>query len=406
MVTWWWQWLFGYVVCRMRKGEREALINFFLQEGAEIWDIKEKPEADTIVFCLSLHDYRRIMSKIKPLPFRIQILDKRGLPFYLLQAHKRKWFWVGGLFFVLILFITSQVIWEVEVTGNEQIPEDELLQVVEHLGLKKGAFRLRLPGNETVQSELLSRFDRLSWAGIEIKGTKVVIRVIESKRPRERQLENPRHLVASKSAVVKEIYVEKGTAKVTRNQRVTKGQILISGIMGNETNQKVVSAKGTVKGLVWYETTATVPLVQAQLRLTGASAKHTSLLIGQRVFSLGSREPAFEYYKLEEHVRHWQLGFWKIPIGIYEQVYYEMIPHTLTFERKEALQLAKERARKEVLRHLDEEAQIVMEKVLQQSLDSGTLKVKLYYEVLEEIANEQPILPGEESPGEELPETA
>ncbi|OUM87471.1 MAG: sporulation protein YqfD [Bacillus thermozeamaize] len=394
MVTWWWQWLLGYLVCKIKKGEREELINFLLQEGVEIWDLHEHPDTGTIVFCLSLADYRRILRKMKPLPFRIQILDKRGLPFYLLQAQKRKWFWAGSLLFVLLLYVFSQMIWQVEVIGNEIIPEEELLQVAGQLGLKRGVFRQRLPGNEQMQSELLSRFEQLSWAGVEIKGTKAVIRVVESKHPEERQLENPRHLVAAKSAVVKEIFVEKGKAMVTRNQRVKKGQILISGIMGYEAKPQIVSAKGTVKGLVWYETTVTIPLVQKQFRLTGETEKRTSLLIGNHAFTFFSKKPAFDHYKLEEHVRHWTLGPWKIPVGLYERIYYEKVPHTKTYSQKEALELAKERARKEILHQLDEKAEIFMEKVLQQDLDSGTLKVKLYYEVLEEIAKEQPILPG------------
>jgi similar to stage IV sporulation protein len=263
-----------------------------------------------------------------------------------------------------------------------------------------------LPSDEALQAELLSRFEQLTWVGVEIKGTKARIRVVEGKRPEQRPLANPRHLVASKSGIVKEIFVEQGTARVTRNQRVKKGQILIAGYMGHVANRRVVSAKGSVKGLVWYEVSATVPLVQEQRKLSGESFKKTSLLIGSRIVSLGSAGPSFRQYKAEESVRLWRVGRWILPIGIHEKTYYETRAERRTLSRSEALALAKERARHDLLRQLDKHAEIVMEKVLQETVVSGTLKVKLHYEVLEEIAQELPILPGEEQQQEQPQESA
>lgn len=403
MGSFWWQWLFGYVICRVRRGDRYQLLELLRQEDVDAWNIVELSDADTIAFCLSLNDYRRIVGKTKRLPVRIQIVDKRGLPFYLWRARKRKSFWAGALVFVVLLSLLFQVVWSVEVVGNEQIPADELLAAVARLGLKEGVFRHRLPSYDVLQTELLSRFPELTWVGVEIKGTKALIRVVEGKRPDKRPLVSPRHLVAAKSGIVKEIFVEQGTAQVRRNQPVKKGDILIAGYVGTGENRKTVSAQGTVQGLVWYEVTTSVPLVQEVHMLTGEQFKKTSLLIGSRLVSLGGKEPAYHQSKVEQTVRYWRLGQWTLPLGIHEKTVYQTRTERRTLSRREGLALAKARARDELLRQLDKNAEIVMEKVLQEAVVSGTLKVKLYYEVLEEIARERPILP-EDAPRQTPPQ--
>lgn len=391
-----WHWLFGYVVCCIRRGERQALLNLLLEENVEVWDVVELPDTGTVTFCLSLRDYRRIVKKLKRHAMRIQIVDKRGLPFYLWRAQQRKSFWAGAFGFIVLLSLVFQIVWAVDVVGNEQIPTDELLNAVAQLGVKEGVFRHRLPSRDVLQAELLSRFPGLTWVGVEQKGTKVVIRVVEGKRPEPAPLSNPRHLVAAKSAIVKDIFVEQGTARVTRNQRVKKGEVLIAGYMGNEENRRTVSAKGTVHGLVWYEVSASVPLVQRQYRLSGERFQKRSLLIGNRLVSFGPAAPPFQPYKVDEVVRRWQVGPWTLPIGMLERTYYKTVVEQRGLTRQEALALAKERARDDLLRQLDDHAEIIMEKVLQETVVSGTLKVKLYYEVLEEITKELPIIPEEQ----------
>ena len=389
----WWTWLFGYVVCRMRRGDRQALFELLRQEDVDVWDVVEEIDADTVAFCLSLRDYRRIVRKTKTLPVRIQIVDKRGLPFYFWRAKRRKSFWAGALAFVLLLALSFQFIWSVEVVGNEHIPADDLLAAAAKLGLKEGAFRHRLPSNKALQTEFLSRFPGLTWVGVEVKGTKALIRVVESKSPAQRPLVNPRHLVAAKGAIVKEIFVEQGTARVRRNQAVKKGDILIAGYMGEGENRRIVSAQGTVLGLVWYEVSATVPLAQEYRQLSGESFKKTSLLIGSRLISFDFSRPDYRQYKVEETVRLWRLGNWALPLGLRERTYYKTGTERRTLTRREALDLAKTRSRDDLMRRLGDKGEIVMEKVLQETVVNGTLKVKLYYEVLEEIAEELPILP-------------
>lgn len=92
-------------------------------------------------------------------------------------------------------------------------------------------------------------------------GTSISITVIDSTKPEKLTLEGPRHLVAKADAVVTRIIAENGRPKVERNDRVRKGDILISGILGDEQRNKAVVSKGKVMGLVWHEYRIESPLV-------------------------------------------------------------------------------------------------------------------------------------------------
>lgn len=54
--------------------------------------------------------------------------------------------------------------------------------------------------------------------------------------------------------------VEKGQAKVNVHDYVTKGQLLVSGIIGREEKPEVVSATGKIMGETWYKATVKMPL--------------------------------------------------------------------------------------------------------------------------------------------------
>ncbi len=94
----------------------------------------------------------------------------------------------------------------------------------------------------------------------------MIIKIVEATIPETPQLLSPRHLVASKNAMVTEIFAEKGKPVVKPNAYVRKGDILISGILGDEAHQQTVVAQGKVKG--WYGTS-----LLSRYRLSGSTKR-------------------------------------------------------------------------------------------------------------------------------------
>ncbi|HBI03691.1 MAG TPA: stage IV sporulation protein, partial [Paenibacillaceae bacterium] len=120
-----------------------------------------------------------------------------------------------------------------------------------------------------------------SWVGFEMKGTTALIKVAEKVTPEEKRPNLGRnYLIATKKAVVYYIFTERGKELVKVNDVVKPGQILISGILGNEEYSMVDTARGIVEGEVWYESEIEVPLKQNRPILTGDNYKEKYLTIG------------------------------------------------------------------------------------------------------------------------------
>ena len=78
------------------------------------------------------------------------------------------------------------------------------------------------------------------------------------KRTEERKGTKAAKFSSKKEAIITKTFVEVGKPVVLKN--VEKGQILVSGIYGNEESPTIVSAKGIVYGETWYTSKVDVPL--------------------------------------------------------------------------------------------------------------------------------------------------
>src|SRR5690606_36616212 len=101
-------------------------------------------------------------------------------------------------------------------------------------GIYKMQWKFKLKNPSELSAQLVRKLDGVSWVGVSVEGTKVNIKVVESARAEEKTLKNPRNLIATHDAVVSYIFAEKGRPVVKTNTHVKKGDVLISGIVGDE----------------------------------------------------------------------------------------------------------------------------------------------------------------------------
>lgn len=384
-------WLKGYLAVRVSGKRLERLLNLAVGQGMKLWDIRRFDQENGRFF-IRLEDYFRLRPLLRKTGCRVRIVRRVGLPFLLHKMKKRSTFFTGAAFFVLALILFSHMVWHVEVVGNEEIPEENVLEAAQKIGIKKGTFTFRLPSAETVQDRLLTDLPRATWIGFEVKGTKAIIRVVEKTVPEKTEELNPRHLIASKKAIIQKLLVEQGRPVVRVNQWVNKGQILVSGFMGNEQNYKVVPAKGKVFGEVWYETEVTVPLMQRPSKYTGEQISRYSLLFGNYAIRLtGYGELPFQIFETHTEKQYLSVGRYRLPLGWKKEDFFEATVDGEKLTEEQATQLAIKIARQDVLSHA-EEGRIKREKVLHRKLDNDKVYIKIHFAIIEEIGMEQAIV--------------
>lgn len=233
----------------------------------------------------------------------------------------------------------------------------------------------------------------VSWIGLQRTGTSIKIQVVEAKQPDIKPLLSQRHLISRTDAVVTEIYAEQGRPVVARNSRVKKGDILISGALGDEENVEYVVAKGEVKGLVWHEYNIEVPLKTTNSTYTGERKDRTYLMLGKWAIQLwGYGKSAFENSKtLTEHdPLSWRSI--ELPLGMMTEKEMEINETKDTITPEAGVARGIERAKNDILARYGVDSVIKSQKVLHEKKENGKVYMKVIFEVEEKISEELPIV--------------
>lgn len=389
----------GYVVIELIGGDVSALINESQVAGITLWDISWQKNGHAIC-SLHVRQFRRFRKVARSTGVKFHILQKRGMPFMLFRLGRRRFFAFGFVLFLIVLIVMSNMIWDIDVEGNETIPDEEVLRLAREAGIYVGQFQFRLEDNDAIQHKLLLALSDASWIGVRMQGTRALITVVEKRRIDERERtdkdDGPYDLVAKRAATIVDLSgVETGRLLVDYNQTVQKGQKLVSGVYGNEESEKqiIAGARGVVIGETWYETTVSVPLEQTNKMYTGAKELTHYPFIGHYSLRVPLLENMpYERYETVENVKTLHFFRWKLPFGLIEAKHMEMKEVTVKRTKVEAEELALARAREDVLSRLGPYGKIRSTKVLQKGERDGKVKLKILFTVRENIAQPEPIL--------------
>ena len=132
------------------------------------------------------------------------------------------------LLMFLTLFIPTRILF-VSISGNERIPQRQILALASECGVSFGVSRNEIR-SEKVKNRLLSALPELKWVGVNTSGCVAQISVRE-RAPSETKTNEPMvsSLVASCDGVIREITVRSGNPICRVGQAVKKGQLLVSG---------------------------------------------------------------------------------------------------------------------------------------------------------------------------------
>ncbi|MCD8501250.1 MAG: sporulation protein YqfD [Bacillaceae bacterium] len=383
----------GYTKMKITGIYTELFINRCIQQNLRIWDIRRVGD-ETMVCYILLEDIKKIRSIVRHTKVKVWFIERRGAPFFLRRMRSRVGFVAGFISFIFILFILSNMVWNIEIEGATPQIEHELNQVVKELGIKRGKFQFVLPNVEEIQHVVTNRIEAATWIGVKLNGTTYHFQVVEQTFPEKEAPISPRHLVASKKAIIHDIYVEEGKGKVVPNDFVEKGDLLISGLIGKEGRMEMVPAKGKVLGEIWYKSSVEIPLKSEYSVLTGEKKiKHSIDISKLSIPVWGFGPPEFSQYEMNENEKGLYFLKWKLPISYNKKVMLEKEKTVREYTIEEATEIATQMARKELENKLVKDSEIKSEKALHQTVENGKVKLMIHYQVLEEIAVAEPIQP-------------
>lgn len=391
----WFHFILGYVKIEVKGKYTELFLKRCLDHQISIWNV-QRVDDETISCYLFLKDIPKVRVLLRRTGCRLFFKQKFGLPFFLKKTYSRIGFLLGVLLGLLLVFFLSNVVWTIQIHGASPQVEHEVQKTLNQIGVKKGAFILFLPSEQEIQQALTERIDRLTWIGVNRLGTRYSFEVVEKKIPEESERLNPRHLIAKKKAVIHKVFVEQGKAMVEERDYVNKGDILISGIIGGEKNEKIVPAKGKILGEVWYLSKASVPLKSTVITNTGEVLNKYYLKVNAFSFPIWGFKKD-EFSKKETIVDTKPLYFlkWELPVAFQQRKIFEIEETKRNLTAEEAKKLAIALTEKDIKKQLPNDAEIKGKKILHEKIHNGKVNIAIHYQVIEEISKEQPIIRGD-----------
>ncbi|AJY77855.1 sporulation protein [Paenibacillus beijingensis] len=382
----------GVATVRIRGGRQEELVNSALGGGLQLWSIR-RTSVDELEFSVMLPDFFRLRPYLKRTGCRMHVIGRRGFPFWLDKLGNRKFFAVGMVLFFVGMYLLSSLVWEIEVKGNVKLTEEQILAAARQEGIYPFQWSFRLPDTDVLSKKLTAELPGAAWIGVEKTGTKIVLRVVETTKPEERPLLSPRHLVASSDGVVTQILAEAGRPVVRKNAKVKKGQILISGTIGEGKYTRTVVAKGTVRGLVWHEYDIVSPLTQQTKVYTGESRTKWYIVIAGRSLQVsGFGKNPFAASQTETRLEEASWQTWKLPLGRMKEKVLETEIAERKLSRAEAVEAGLMKAKADVLSKAGADAVVKEQKILHEKTDNGKVYMKVLIEVEQSIVTEMPLV--------------
>lgn len=290
---------------------------------------------------------------------------------------------------LLLIYTLSNVIFKVEVIHSNKNIIKLVTKELEDNGIKKYKFVKNYQEIEKIKKKILEENkDTLEWLEIIREGTKYTIRVEEriiNNKPKDNKIYN---IVASKNAVIKNIYAESGEKIRSINTYVKKGDIIISSDITLPNNEKISkTASGKVQGEVWYNINIEYPYQYHEIKYTGNKKKVLVLNL------LNKRISFFDFHKYKTFNRNIKYIFNNniTPISLIYEDEYETNIINEVYDYNTAREKAITKAKEKILEKYPNIKDITNIKIINEEDKKNKISLNLFVTCLEDITEYQEV---------------
>lgn len=383
--------LFGYKNIKIEGYYIEKFLNIITNRKIFLWGIKRKGN-EQIYAKVGDSEFDKIIDIAEKNGINIEIINEKGLPNILKKYKKRKYFFILIAIFLVFLGISSNFIWNIEITGNEKINKDEILKMANDYGLKIGMMKSKIETKNIINKIRMNRED-IAWIGIDFKGTNAIIKIVEAKeKPEIIDEKDYTNIVAKKDAIITKISAQNGTILKNVNDEVKKGDVLIAGYMqGNYTDKYYVHSIGEVKGKVKYSDTEKILKSEIIKNKTGKKEKKYSLKFNKIKINLYKKYSKYKKYDTIVTEKNLKLfNNFYLPIEIIKYENEEVNENEITNSKEDAKNKGELMAKQKLEDNLKNNEIVNSDTIITEY--DNYYEVKVTYEVIEDIATNEKIV--------------
>ena len=290
----------------------------------------------------------------------------------------------------VLLFLASQsVIWRIDVTGNERLSKERIMDSLLQNGLYIGG-RISKIDTDFIEHRIMINDDEVAWISINIVGTVARVEVKEDIDTEIKQESTkPSNLISKFDAQIVSLEILSGFINVKEGDFVRRGELLASGIYESEKAPSRYSrASGKVFGRVTQEFKVEIPLLQVKKVLTGEIiTKKKLIFFGKSIkFFINYRNlpTSYDIINYVYTLNPFSLGELPISLSVDEYYGYEMVE--MEISEDEAIEQAYDMLRAQIDEVLPDVQ--ILKKSLQGEIVDGKYVLKCTVTAICDIAEQ------------------
>ena len=384
--------IIGYIRISIEGYYIERFINICRNNKIAIWNLKRDKNVK-LELNVGIKDLKRVAKIAKKTKCKMRITKKKGLPFLFNRYKKRKLFFAFLIAIIIILAISSNFIWNIQIVEEDKDTMENLYQDVIDSGLTIGTMKSKINTKDIINKVRLKR-DDIAWMGIELKGTNAIVKVVKATaKPDIIDDEDYCNIVSDKQGIITKISAQNGTIAVKVGDTVNVGTTLINGWMeGKYTGIRYVHAKGEIQAKVWHTKSKKIPYNTTERTETGKIENKYKIKINNFEINLSKRLSKFEIYDTIVMENKFKIfSDFYLPISLIKTTNKEVKEEQKKYEIEEAKNLGIQQLQDELDNEIENKEKIVNKITNTYEKEDG-IEVYVTYEVLEDIGTNEKIV--------------
>lgn len=381
--------ILGYVNIVVEGFFIERFINTCISKKIFFWNTN-RMKSTVFSANIGVRNYKEVVNIAKKCQCKIRITNKKGIPFLLNKYRKRKIFVVTLGIIILGIITIFNFIWNIEIKGVDEIKQREIMEFIQNDGIDIGKYKNNIDLQSLINKIRIQR-DDIAWVGMEIKGTNLIVDVVEAdKKPEIINEDEYCNVVADKDGIIVKVKAQNGTPAVEEGTTVKKGDILIQGwLEGKHTENRYVHAEGEVMAKVWYSEKEKVYYKQNYENKTGNHEKKYTLNVNNFKINFFKTLSNFENYDTIRTIKKLKItSNFYLPVEIIVDENFEKQNNEIIYDKNEAKEIGIKELKSKLEEQIENKENI--SNIYINTVESEEyIEVEVIYEVLESIGTKE-----------------
>lgn len=333
---------------------------------------------------VSRKDYNKLCKYI--VSYNFEIIDNTGLKKLKDVIIKNKIFLICLIIGLTVFFVLKNMIFKINVIHENseirEIIEDEL----DNYGIKILRFKKSYKNLDKIRQEILDKYpDKLDWMEFDLNGMVLNVRIEERIITDIKKENRVCNLVATSSGIITDINVSNGEVKVMINDYVRKGDVLVSGVVTyNEEDKRYTCANGTIYATIFYSVNVSMPFKYSEYTETGKSKYNI-------VYENKDGKKSILRSQFKNHNSNLKPILSIFDFNLYLDKEKEVVKKEKTYTKEQALEMAINKAIENVKKKLNEKDEIIDKKVLKKNINDSKMDIDVFVVVKKIISTQEEI---------------